>query len=81
MKVRRKEVLELEFNIGKELRKVCSAGSAEVFRVTGFVGAWVHLDRNHPFAGKELHFEVEIMDVRPDPRIQIVLAERQKINA
>jgi len=32
--------------------------------VQGYIGDWVYLDCNHPYAGKELHYEVDIAHVR-----------------
>jgi FKBP-type peptidyl-prolyl cis-trans isomerase 2 len=32
--------------------------------VLGYIGDWVYLDCNHPYAGKELHYEVDIAHVR-----------------
>jgi FKBP-type peptidyl-prolyl cis-trans isomerase 2 len=31
--------------------------------VQGYIGDWVYLDCNHPYAGKELHYEVVVIDV------------------
>jgi FKBP-type peptidyl-prolyl cis-trans isomerase 2 len=67
LKLHRNELPENDIIVGKEFRKVYSDGRSEVFRVSGFVDDWVYLDKNHPFAGKELHYEVEILDVRVNP--------------
>jgi len=66
LKLHRSELPEDDIAVGKEFRKVYSDGRSKVFRVTGFIGDWLCLDANHPLAGKELHYEVEILDVRPD---------------
>lgn len=67
MKLHRNELPEEHVIVGREFRRVYSDGRSEVFRVTGFVDDWVYLDKNHPWAGKELHYEVEILEVRPRP--------------
>jgi FKBP-type peptidyl-prolyl cis-trans isomerase SlyD len=39
--------------------------------VTAVEGENVTLDLNHPLAGEELHFEVEIIDVRPATKTEL----------
>lgn len=65
-KVHRDEVQPGKFEVDGKLRKVFSDGHSETYKVTGFVDDWICIDGNHPWAGKELHYEVEILDVRPD---------------
>jgi len=65
IKLNRNELPKENISLGQEFRKVFSDGETEVYRVTGFIDDWVYLDRNHPFAGMELHFEVMIIDVKP----------------
>lgn len=67
LKVHRDQLQEEDLVLGKKFRKIYRDGRSEVFRVSGFVDDWVYLDKNHPLAGKELHYEVEILDVRPKP--------------
>lgn len=38
---------------------------APVFAVMSIKGDEVHLDANHPLAGMELHFDIQITEVRP----------------
>ena len=65
LKVHRDQLQGEDIAVGKEFRRIFSDGRSEVFKVKGFVDEWVYLDKNHPWAGKELHYEVEILDVRP----------------
>ena len=65
VKVHKNDLPDVEINIGQEFRKVFADGGSEVFRVSGFVEDWVYLDRNHPWAGKELHYKVKIVEVKP----------------
>jgi FKBP-type peptidyl-prolyl cis-trans isomerase SlyD len=39
--------------------------------VTAVEGENVTLDLNHPLAGEELHFDVEIIDVRPATKTEL----------
>jgi FKBP-type peptidyl-prolyl cis-trans isomerase 2 len=64
IKIHRDELPEGEIEIGQEFRKVFSNGDSEIFRVKGFIEDWVCLDRNHPWAGMELHYDVKIVDVK-----------------
>jgi FKBP-type peptidyl-prolyl cis-trans isomerase 2 len=64
IKIHRDELPEGEIEIGQEFRKVFSNGDSEIFRVKGFIEDWVYLDRNHPWAGMELHYDVKIVDVK-----------------
>ncbi|MDY6935288.1 MAG: peptidylprolyl isomerase [Spirochaetota bacterium] len=65
IKLHRKELPDDDIIIGREFRKVFSNGETEIYKITGFVEDWVYLDKNHPLAGIDLHFEVRIIDVRP----------------
>lgn len=68
LKVHRDELPVGGMEVGQEFQRVFADGESEVFRVSGFVGDWIYLDRNHPWAGMELYYEVQILDVRPDNR-------------
>ena len=68
LKVHRDELPVREIEVGQEFRWGFTDGEGELFRVSGFVGDWIYLDRNHPWAGKELQYEVNILEVRPDNR-------------
>lgn len=54
-----------EPGIGKKYRKLNTRLETEVYRVIGYLGDWVFLDGNHPFAGITLQYEVSILDVQP----------------
>jgi len=68
LKVHRDELPTGRIGVGQEFQRVFADGEAELFRVSGFVDDWIYLDRNHPWAGMELHYEVKILEVRPDNR-------------
>jgi FKBP-type peptidyl-prolyl cis-trans isomerase 2 len=51
--------------VGNKFRLFYSCQETELFTVQGYLGEWVYLDRNHPYAGKTLHYEVYIVDVSP----------------
>jgi FKBP-type peptidyl-prolyl cis-trans isomerase 2 len=48
--------------------RLSESGEREVFTVRGFVGDRVILDRNHPFAGKVLVYDVSVVKVEPAPQ-------------
>jgi FKBP-type peptidyl-prolyl cis-trans isomerase SlyD len=50
--------------VGGQLQGVTDAGQAHVFHVMKIKGAEVHLDGNHPLAGKALKFTIKVIDVR-----------------
>ena len=54
---------DTELTVGSQ---VMSQGTAQpmVFTIAGVVGDTVLLDGNHPLAGKDLHFDVEVIHVR-----------------
>ena len=51
--------------VGSQYRRLNEEGESELFTVTGYLGDWVYLDRNHPWAGKQLEYEVHIVEVHP----------------
>ncbi len=53
-----------DVRVGMRLQAQTSAGQRAV-TVTQLSGDMVTLDGNHPLAGKNLHFEVEVAEVRP----------------
>ena len=56
----------VELTLGKALRfRDRKTGEAYTAHVVGTSDEHVTLDYNHPLAGQELHFSVEIVDVRP----------------
>jgi FKBP-type peptidyl-prolyl cis-trans isomerase 2 len=69
LKIHRDELPEQEIKVGQEFhRGGFSDEETELFRVSGFIDDWIYLDKNHPWAGEELHYEVDILEVRPDNR-------------
>ena len=50
---------------GTELQLRNEEGETINARITSVGPDAVHLDFNHPLAGKELHFSVEVVDIRP----------------
>ena len=50
--------------VGGQLKGRSENGSEMVFTVMKIKGDAVHLDGNHPWAGKELRFTVKVTDVR-----------------
>jgi len=56
----------VELTLGKALRmRDRETGDTYSAHVVGTNEEYVTLDYNHPLAGQELHFSVEIVDVRP----------------
>ena len=51
--------------VGGQLEGQTEAGEPHVFHVMKIKGDTVHLDGNHPLAGKELRFTIKVMGVRP----------------
>jgi FKBP-type peptidyl-prolyl cis-trans isomerase 2 len=51
--------------VGSRYRRLNPEGESELFTVMGYLGDWVYLDRNHPWAGKQLEYEVHIVEVHP----------------
>lgn len=62
VKVARKQLPEGEIKVGAQF----SAGDqGPAFTVVKMEGDEVYLDGNHPLAGQDLTFDVEVMEVRP----------------
>ena len=58
----------VELQLGQALQLEVAPGQNQVFFISQIVDNTVTLDGNHPLAGKTLHFEVEVIDVRePTP--------------
>ncbi len=51
--------------VGARYRRLNADGESELFTVMGYLGDWVYLDRNHPWAGKQLVYEVRVVEVLP----------------
>ncbi len=50
--------------LGGQIKGRGEDGSEQVFTVMKIKGDTVHLDANHPWAGKALHFAIKVTDVR-----------------
>jgi FKBP-type peptidyl-prolyl cis-trans isomerase SlyD len=53
-----------DIQVGQQFRAQSSEGHPIMVHVTATLGAWVTISANHPLAGKNLNFEIEIVDVR-----------------
>ena len=51
--------------VGGQLEGRNEDGSPRIFHVMKIKGAEVHLDGNHPLAGRALKFTIKVTDVRP----------------
>lgn len=51
--------------IGGQLQGQNDAGQPQIYTVMKIKGPEVHLDGNHPLAGRALKFDLQILDVRP----------------
>ena len=56
---------DAELSVGMRFAADDDDGQPIIFTITELSGDAVSLDGNHPLAGETLHFEVEIVDVRP----------------
>jgi FKBP-type peptidyl-prolyl cis-trans isomerase SlyD len=50
--------------VGGQLRGVNDQGQPQIYHVMKIKGPEVHLDGNHPLAGKDLNFSAKVLDVR-----------------
>ena len=50
--------------IGGQLQGVNDAGAEQIYHVVKIKGDTVHLDGNHPLAGKELRVSLAVIEVR-----------------
>lgn len=51
--------------VGMQFHARDAKGQVQTVRITGLSGDEVTVDANHPLAGVALHFEVEVLGVRP----------------
>ncbi len=51
--------------VGSRYRRLNADGESELFTVMGYLGDWVYLDRNHPWAGRQLEYEIHVVEVLP----------------
>lgn len=56
---------DADLRIGSQFEGELPSGEVAIFTVTGMDGQQVFLDGNHPLAGQPLHFDVEVISVRP----------------
>ncbi|MBI5592943.1 MAG: FKBP-type peptidyl-prolyl cis-trans isomerase [Deltaproteobacteria bacterium] len=54
---------DIEIKVGGRIRRYETISENELFTVQGYIGDWVYLDRNHPYAGIDLNYKVHIVDV------------------
>ena len=55
---------DLEIKVGMQFEAASPDGHGIMFTIKGVEDDKVHIDGNHPMAGKTLHFDVEILAVR-----------------
>ena len=53
-----------EITVGMELTGEHGDGKKYAFRVVEIKGDDIYMDGNHPWAGKTVHFSVEVMEIR-----------------
>lgn len=67
LKVKKSELpSDIEIKVGSKIRRHKTIFESELFTVQGYIGDWVYLDRNHPYAGMDLNYNVRIVDVNTD---------------
>jgi FKBP-type peptidyl-prolyl cis-trans isomerase 2 len=67
LKVNRHELpSDIEIKVGSRIRRYETIFESELFTVQGYIGDWIYLDRNHPYAGIDLNYKVHIVDVNND---------------
>lgn len=64
VQVPRAQIPKPDVKVGDEFHADNGQGHAQVVVVTAVDDKHVTVDGNHPLAGKDLHFDVEVMDVR-----------------
>ena len=71
-RVRRKELPKgRDWQAGMPFAVRGDDGQAQQFWVTDVRGAWVWITPNHPLAGQEIHYEVEVVRVRTARQVEI----------
>lgn len=53
-----------EPEVGSQLQKIHSDGQARIYTITKVTDTTVTLDANHPLAGKDLTFEIELVKIQ-----------------
>jgi peptidylprolyl isomerase len=59
----------VELRVGRQLEVTSANDERLLLMVTGLTETTVTLDGNHPLAGKELHFEIELLAVDKKPPV------------
>ncbi len=62
---------DVELEVGLEMQLEDQAGNPMYARVAQMDDQNVYLDFNHPLAGKELHFEVTVVSLRPATEVEL----------
>jgi len=57
---------DIEIKVGSKIRRHKTIFESELFTVQGYIGDWIYLDRNHPYAGIDLNYKVHIVGVNSD---------------
>ena len=65
LRVNRGQLPSEDCVVGARYRRLNEEGESELYTVMGYLGDWVYLDRNHPWAGKRLEYRVRIVEVLP----------------
>ncbi len=68
IRVRAGDLPEPPRAVGDLYSRLTETGRRELFTVKGFVGDRVILDRNHPFAGKTITYDVSVTGLESVPR-------------
>ncbi len=66
IRIPRSQLPSEECEVGSRYRRLNADGGSELFTVMGYLGDWVYLDRNHPWAGRQLVYEIRIVEVLPE---------------
>ncbi len=67
IRVKRDELpSDIEIKVGSRIRRYKTIFESELFTVQGYIGDWIYLDRNHPYAGIDLNYTVHIIEVNGD---------------
>lgn len=56
---------ENDIQIGMQFQATTPEGQATLFTITNIEGDRVSVDGNHPLAGEDLFFDVEVTEIRP----------------
>jgi len=65
LRVNRRELPSEDCVVGTRYRRLNEDGESELYTVMGCLGDWAYLDRNHPWAGRQLEYRIRIVEVLP----------------